>query len=103
MRKLVLTGLGTEQPFFPKSGNPGAAAKYFLIFNDGEFRVEVTESGAELCVAKMMEGSENNGTPLREVEYDNSETAAQPKPPEGIVMAQVGNTYSDTDDGVDQV
>ncbi len=99
MKKLVLTGLSTEHSFLPSGGTPAGEAKFFLIFNDGEFRVQVSEAAAEMCVQKMMEDEHG------EVHYEESETVARPKPPEptqGVVMSPVGSTYSD-DDGVDQV
>lgn len=109
MRKLTLTGLATEQPFFPKSGNIAMAAKYFLIFNDGEFRVETTETGAETCVQKMMEDGETNGTPLftqEEIEEQRQQMRIEeqvPQPRGQITMGKVGSAFSADEDGVDQV
>ena len=53
MRQLLLTGLATEQPFFPANNQAVGSAKYFLLFNDGEFRIEVSEKAAESCIQKM--------------------------------------------------
>ncbi len=100
MRKLVLTGMSSEHSFFPQNGHSAGEAKIFLIFNDGEFRVEVSQEAAEACVAKMME--DEAATP--EVE-DTRQTTASPKPAEvaqRIVMQKVDSTYTD-EDGVDQV
>jgi hypothetical protein len=49
MKTMILTGLATEQSF-----NNGGEARYFLVFNNGELRVPITEEAAEIVVAEMM-------------------------------------------------
>jgi len=44
---MVLTGLSTEQKF----GSP--APDFYLVFNDGELRVPITASSAEVVVQAM--------------------------------------------------
>ena len=47
MKTMILTGLATEQSF--ASSGPA----YYLVFNDGELRVPVTEAAAEVVVQAM--------------------------------------------------
>jgi hypothetical protein len=82
MKQLILTGLATEQSF-----NAGGQAKYFLVFNDGEFRVPVTEQAAEVVVLEMFGGS-----PARETEQAQEETEYRAEP-----------RGEEIDDGVDQI
>lgn len=52
MKQLILTGLATEQSF----GSSGEAS-YYLVFNNGELRVPVSESAAEIVVKEMVANS----------------------------------------------
>lgn len=56
MKVLTLTGLGSEQSFVN-----GKTVTYFLVFNEGEFRVPVTEESA-MSVIKEMYGTEDQPT-----------------------------------------
>ncbi len=47
MKTMTLTGLGSEQDF------SNGSTSYFLVFNNGKFRVQVTEEVAELVVKEM--------------------------------------------------
>lgn len=47
MKSMVLTGLGSEQDF----GTGGTG--YFLIFNNGELRVPISEVAAETVIKEM--------------------------------------------------
>lgn len=85
MKQLTLTGLATEQSF-----TRGGQAKYFLVFNDGKFRVPITEEAAEVVVREMLNDEDDN----QPVETDQDE--------QGYVSEEAP-TSSDWDDGVDQV
>ncbi len=63
MRQMVLTGLGSEQRFNHESLAPAGAAEYFLIFNDGELRVPVSEEAAKIVVQAMY-GSNGESPPV---------------------------------------
>ena len=47
MKQLILTGLATEQKFGSKEG------AFFLVFNDGELRVPITQEAAEVVVKEI--------------------------------------------------
>lgn len=53
MKQMVLTGLSTEQKF----GSP--APDFFLVFNDGELRVPITASSAEVVIQAMYGGADS--------------------------------------------
>lgn len=84
MKKMLLTGLATEQSF--TNPNP----QCFLIFNDGEFKVPVTQEAAELVVAQMY---------TKEEEPNEVEDRY-----EHIDSAEFGRFENNSDeDGIDQV
>jgi hypothetical protein len=100
MKKLLLTALATEQSFFPAPGKPAGDARYFLVFNNGELRVEVSESAAESVVAAMVEdGSKPTGFSAEEIEEARVELHKYEA--ENYQLAPVGE--STDEDGVDQI
>lgn len=81
MKRMVLTGLATEQSFNdPKP-------RCFLIFNDGELKVQVSEEAAEIVVKEM----------YSEVSYNEPTTEE-----ETYETTYDNNSYED-EDGIDQV
>lgn len=93
MKKLILTGLATEQSFIG-----GGQASYFLVFNDGELRVPVSEKAAEVVVQEMY-GESNE--PASEQESDGYEEMGD----SGISQPEIpwNGAPQDSDDGVNQV
>jgi hypothetical protein len=64
MKQMILTGLASEQNF-------SGSTKFYLVFNDGELRVPVTEESAQLVIEAMYKP---NGKVLVETPaYDNSQ------------------------------
>ena len=51
MKKMILTGLATEQRF----GNP--EPQFYLVFNEGELRVPIASDAAEVVVQAMYTGN----------------------------------------------
>lgn len=51
MKQMLLTGLATDQKF----GAP--TPQYFLVFNEGELRVPISEEAAETVVKAMYSGN----------------------------------------------
>lgn len=75
MKKMILTGLATEQSF-----DNGGEARYFLVFNNGELRVPITEEAAEIVVAEMVkEGSAGTYADKTETYANTSNTFAAPE------------------------
>lgn len=96
MKKMILTGLGTEQKF--SEGHP-PATEFYLVFNDGELRVPISEEAAQIVV-RAAYGVEDN----EEEEPEENEPPEEPRVEElnpGWRRAS-GNGVSD-EDGVDQV
>jgi hypothetical protein len=102
MKKMLLTGLGSEQRFdripagevdsFERSGD----TEYYLVFNDGELRVPIHEEAVRVVVQFMYGDAVS---PLKE---------AQTEPPDGddspSSSAPEGEGEGGTDeDGVDQI
>lgn len=65
MKQMILTGIGSEQSFQKK----GSVTSYFLVFNDGELRVPVSEEAAEVVI-KEMYGKEE---PQEEAQVDQDD------------------------------
>lgn len=49
MKQMILTGLATEQSF----NNP--EPRCFLVFNNGELRVPVSQEAAEVIIGQMLD------------------------------------------------
>jgi hypothetical protein len=49
MKKMSLTGLGSEQKF----GHTTNGTEFYLVFNDGELRVPISEEAAHVVVRCM--------------------------------------------------
>jgi hypothetical protein len=90
MKQLILTGLATEQSF-EKGGTP----KYFLVFNNGQFRVPVPEATAEAVVQEMIS---DVAPAADEEEQEIPQQNGQPvlSPVEGYGSLQ-------DEDGIDQI
>ncbi len=82
MKQLILTGLATEQKFGSKEG------AFYLVFNDGDLRVPVSQEAAEAVVKEMYTQQEPEPEDQDEVEapsYNHDPV------------------YDETDDDVDQI
>lgn len=53
MKTMILTGLASEQRFGAQK------ALYYLVFNNGELRVPVTEQAAEVVIKEMYASDDN--------------------------------------------
>ena len=95
MKKMILTGLGSEQDF---TSVKKLETKYYLVFNDGELRVPVSEEAAQVVVQAMYGGQEQAG------EEEESEEEEQEAEPEHHHHSW-GNGHGDVtdEDGIDQV
>jgi len=89
-KMMVLTGIGSEQDF--KTGE----SKFLLVFNDGELRVPVTETAAEIIIKTMFSNQSN--TPSVNQDEDDRTTPLEFEDP----IEQESNDAFDSDD-VDQV
>ncbi len=69
MKPMILTGLGSEQDF--ETGTSG----YFLIFNNGELRVPVSEKAAEIVVKEMYGGESTPENPIEQSETSNDNSS----------------------------
>lgn len=85
MKQLILTGLATEQKF----GLP--SAQFYLVFNDGELRVPVTEEAANVVVQEMYGNAP-------EPERTSEDTYEYPDP-----ERNEDDDDSDSNDGVTQI
>jgi hypothetical protein len=99
MKKMILTGLGSEQKFNSIHEDDGTtrheklgSADYYLIFNDGELRVPVSEAAAHVVVQHMYSEDQEpqEAAPPQEDEESSS-------PPEGEGEGGVDEA------GVDQI
>lgn len=94
MKKLVLTGLATEHDL----AQPLRDAQYFLVFNNGELRVPVSEKAAEIVLQGMVTESdaqkEVTEEPGDELPDDTSYATSLSTGPE---------IPYDPDDGVNQI
>lgn len=54
MKELILTGLATEQQFGKSD------TTYFLIFNNGQLRLQITENAAELVVREILADTDSD-------------------------------------------
>lgn len=83
MKQLVLTALATEQKFGTSE------AKYFLVFNDGELRVPVTEEAAGLVVQEMYGNQQEQApaeTPSEEIADDYAPTFRGEEGDDGVAQ-----------------
>ncbi len=87
MKQLVLTGLSTDQAF----GKP--EPQFFLVFNNGDLRVPVTEQAAQIVVGEMY--GEENPTPSNDPQTFSES--------QGYETAPVVGYDDSSDDGVNQV
>lgn len=87
MKKLFLTALASEQNFASK------AVQYYLVFNNGELRVPVTEAAAEIVVKEMY--GEQPEEQEQEVAQESNGHSYTEEPPR--------NDDNQDEDGVDQV
>jgi hypothetical protein len=71
MKQMILTGLATDQRF----GKPDP--DFFLVFNNGELRVPVTQEAAEVVVQTMY-GSNGAPPPPTVVERDEDDLHTDP-------------------------
>lgn len=83
MKPMVLTALGSENNFAT------GGTSYFLVFNDGDLRVPISEDAAEAVIAKMYSQQIETETPTEMTSTENH------------TLTPGGTT--DDDDGVDQV
>lgn len=69
MKTLTLTGLGSEQDF------SNGSTSYFLVFNNGKFRVPITEEAAEVVIKEMYgdEATTNETPRVNEAETATSD------------------------------
>lgn len=87
MKTLVLTAMGSEQTFAN-----GGGTKYFLVFNDGEFRIPCSEQQA-LDVISILYGTETK----KEAESEDREA------PIPFVATTSDDDASDYGNGIDQI
>lgn len=89
MKQLVLTGLATEQKFGKQE------AQYYLVFNDGDLRVPVSEEAAQIVVKEMYQEVE---------EAEEPETGPVDSYDNGSDYVYRSETSSeDEDDGIAQI
>lgn len=108
MKQMILTGLGSEQTFLPPNGNGAAeaikGAVYYLVFNNGELRVPVSQAAAEIVVKHMYGGAQEEpaAPPPDERQEDPPEEGA-PQPNGEYGEAEVFSMpQEDPDSGVDE-
>jgi hypothetical protein len=88
MKTMILTGLGSEQRF---TSNGEGETLYYLVFNEGELRVQIPEEAAHVVVKHMYGGQ----SPEQE-EPGNEGMLSVPEP------GYESDTGSD-EDGIDQI
>jgi hypothetical protein len=98
MKKMVLTGLGSEQKFNSIPEDDGTtrheklgSAEFYLVFNEGELRVPVSEEAAHVVVQHMY----GSGTQEHEEPQEAQDDSPALSPPDS-------DNGSD-EDGVDQI
>jgi len=89
MKKMLLTGLGSEQRF----GHTPNSTEYYLVFNDGELRVPVSEDAAHVVV-KCMYGSSG---------LEESRTVVEESPVSLEEDSDAGSDTGSDEDGIDQI
>lgn len=99
MKKLILTGLATEQSF-EEEGN-----QFYLVFNKGELRIPVSEETAETVLRALYEKNGATRAPAIEVEEDYSryESPAPSPPPQQPQISNYEVNDETDEDGVYQV
>lgn len=87
MKTMTLTGLGSEQNFST------GGTSYFLVFNDGELRVPISEDAAEAVVKEMY--GQSNG------QISNTDNSPVYESPPG--HESDSDDEQEDDDGVGQI
>ena len=100
MKKMILTGLGSEQKFSSIHEDDGTthhektgSAEYYLVFNDGELRVPISEEAAHVVVQHMY--GTTSESKEEEEGSDNGQSFTVPEEDEGEGGVD--------EDGVDQI
>lgn len=89
MKTAVLTGIATEHHFTGKPENLGKA-QFYLVFNEGELRIPVSQEAASVVVKHYAKELAQHEAPEEE-----TESAADGEP-------QVQSYATDDDDGADE-
>ncbi len=105
MKKLVLTGAGSEQKFRHQGESWGES--YFLVFNDGELRVPISAEALQTVIEHMYSadrGVEDAATPESQ-ESDEEWQRRAKEVPYASAFGHGRNGHGDVtdEDGVDQV
>lgn len=100
MRKILLTGMSSEQSFIPDENNGHTKlgpTRFHLVFNDGELHVPVSQEAVASVLEYMTEGE--RGEPQYAEEAPEKQAAPAP-----TVYNEEDDPSAVTDEsGVDQV
>ncbi len=100
MKKMILTGIGSEQQF--ASNGLVSGSEYYLVFNNGELRVPVNQEAIQGLI-EYMYGQQSEGEEVEEGEESEERDEVKTQSMPWGFRPQNGHGEVTDEDGVDQV
>ncbi len=106
MKKMILTGAGSEQRFLSERESQGES--YFLVFNDGELRIPVGADVLQMVIEHMygadrLAADHEQNEEVRQEEPEDQEEPEEVPYASAFGLGRNGRGPVTDEDGVDQV